>query len=202
MAFDRLQKLGKEKFQKIVNELARGTPAQTLARLIQQEWGDAQDVGEETLAKQLKRLSTTIKNGAFGGDLAEQAKTRASVRIKLFHGSTLDCLAELVEMAAIQKSRVLRLYEKERIYNVPILMLNRVIRDYGNLIVTIQEMKFNLGLDEYRRSIPGVTASNTTVTVPNPTTTQQQSLQALAVLEEIFDRRGITSHPVTVENCN
>ena len=51
MAFDRLQKLGKEKFQKIVNELARGTPAQTLARLIQQEWGDAQDVREETLAK-------------------------------------------------------------------------------------------------------------------------------------------------------
>ncbi len=134
--------------------------------------------------------------------MAEQARRRASVRIKLLHGPTLDCLAELVEIAAIQKARVLRLYEKERIYNVPILMLNRVIRDYGNLIVTIQEMKFNLGLDEYKRTIPVVTASNNSVTRPDPTATQQQSLQALAVLEEIFDRRGITSHPVTVENCN
>src|SRR5436309_7446713 len=110
MAFDRLQKLGKEKFQKILNELARGTPAQTLARLIQQAWGDLEDVREETLGKQLRRLSTTIANGAFGGDLAGQAKQRASVRIKLLHGSTLDCLDELVQIAAIQKSRVLRLW--------------------------------------------------------------------------------------------
>src|SRR5690348_7153728 len=116
MAFGRLQKLGKEKFQRILNELARGTPAQTLARVIQQEWGDAQNVREETLAKQLKRLSTTIANGAFGGDLADQARKRASVRIKLLHGSTLDCLDELTQMAAIQKARVLRLWEKERIY--------------------------------------------------------------------------------------
>src|SRR3954471_2444973 len=100
IAFARLQKLGKEKFQRIVNELARGTPAQTLARLIQQEWRDVEDVREETLAKQLKRLSITIANGAFGGDLAEQARRKASVRIKLLHGSTLDCLAELVEVAA------------------------------------------------------------------------------------------------------
>jgi hypothetical protein len=103
MAFDRLQKLGKEKFQRILNELARGAPAQTLARVIQQEWGDAQNVREETLAKQLKRLSITITNGAFGGDLADQARRRANVRIKLLHGSTLDCLDELVQIAAIQK---------------------------------------------------------------------------------------------------
>jgi hypothetical protein len=90
IAFRRLQNLGKEKFQKILNELARGTPAQTLARLIQQEWGDVQNVREETLAKQLKRLSTTITNGAFGGDLADQARKRASVRIKLLHGEGLQ----------------------------------------------------------------------------------------------------------------
>jgi hypothetical protein len=88
IAFRRLQNLGKEKFQKLLNELARGTPAQTLARVIQQEWGDAQNVREETLAKQLKRLSATITNGAFGGDLADQARRRATVRIKLLHGST------------------------------------------------------------------------------------------------------------------
>jgi hypothetical protein len=191
MAFDRLQKLGNDKFQKVLNELARGTPAQTLARSIQQEWGDALNVREDTLAKQLKRLSATITNGAFGGDLAEQARKRASVRIKLLHGSTLDCLDELTQMAAIQKARVLRLWEKERIYNVPLIMLNRVIRDYGNLIVTIQEMKFNLGLDEYKRTIPGISALNTSVTLPDLTTIRQKALQAAAGMDEIFDRRGI-----------
>ena len=34
MVFDRLQKLGVEKFRKIVNELMRGAPAKTLARMI------------------------------------------------------------------------------------------------------------------------------------------------------------------------
>ena len=71
-----------------------------------------QDIREETLAKQLKRLSTAITNGAFGGDLAEQARQRSSIRIKLLHGSTLDCLAELVDLAAMQKARILRLWEK------------------------------------------------------------------------------------------
>jgi hypothetical protein len=41
--------LGEEKFRKIVNEMIRGTPAQMVTRLIQQEWGDAQDVGEDML---------------------------------------------------------------------------------------------------------------------------------------------------------
>jgi len=84
MAFGRLSRLGREKFQKIVNELTRGTPAQTVARLVHQ-WGDAQDVREETLAKQLKRLHTAITNGAFGGDLAQQAKEKATVRIMWLH---------------------------------------------------------------------------------------------------------------------
>jgi hypothetical protein len=72
MAFERLQSLGQEKFQRIVNELMRATPAVMVARLIHQEWGDVHDVAENTLAKQLKRLHTAITNGAFGGDLAEQ----------------------------------------------------------------------------------------------------------------------------------
>jgi hypothetical protein len=36
MVFERLQNLGKDKFTRICNELARGTPALLLARLIQQ----------------------------------------------------------------------------------------------------------------------------------------------------------------------
>ncbi len=41
MKFERLQRLGNTKFQKIVNELMRGVPAIIVARLILQEWGIA-----------------------------------------------------------------------------------------------------------------------------------------------------------------
>jgi len=40
MKFERLQRLGNTKFQKIVNELMRGIPAILVARLILQEWGE------------------------------------------------------------------------------------------------------------------------------------------------------------------
>ena len=114
MVFDRLQKLGKAKFQKIVNELVRMTPVVMVAQLIQHEWHDCRGVREETLQKQLRRLQTAITYGAFGGDLAQQAREKASVRIKLFHGSTLNCLDALIEVATIQRARVLTLYQRER----------------------------------------------------------------------------------------
>jgi hypothetical protein len=85
------QNLGRDKFTKICNALARGTPALTLARLIQQEWRDAQKVGESTLVKQLLRLHTAITNAAFGGELAQLARETTSVTIKRFHGSTSTC---------------------------------------------------------------------------------------------------------------
>ena len=191
MAFDRLQTLGKDKFQKIVNELMRGTPVIMIARLIQQDWGDCQNVGENTLARQLMRLHTAITNGAFGGDLAQEARRKASVRIKLFHGSSLNCLEELIDLADLQRDRVQQLWEKERQLNVPLSSLNVVINDYRDLLLCIQKIKFDLGLDEYKGVIPGVKATATSVTRPDGVNVQQQVLEAVEVVEDIFRRRGI-----------
>jgi hypothetical protein len=194
MAFDRFQKLGEAKFQKIVNELIRGTPAQTVARLVH-EWGDATEVREETLAKQLTRLHADITNGAFGGDLAEQAKAKASVRITWLHGSTLNCLDALIEIAIIQRTRVLKLYEKELESCRHIVGLNAVINDYGNLLVAIQKVKFDLGMDEFKRSIP-VRAQQTSVTSSDGTTVQREVFEAYSTLEEIMTRRGLPTSKV------
>ena len=185
MKFERLQRLASEKFQKIVNELVRGTPSIIVARLIQQEWQDCQDVREDTLAKQLKRLHTAITNGAFGGDLAQEATRKASVRIKLFHGSTLDCLDELVELAVMQKIRVVALWEKERELNMPLSSLKTLINNYRDLLLSIQKVKFDLGLNEYRCVIPGMKA---TAAVTRP---DALNIEAIAVVEDIF--RGIHS---------
>jgi hypothetical protein len=188
MKYERLQHLGDEKFRKIVNELARRTPIVMVARLIQQEWRDFQNVAEDTLAKQLKRLQTDIINGAFGGDLAEQARRKASVGIKLFHGSTLDCLDELVELAMIQKTRIHVLWEKEQELNLCLSNLNTVINDYRELLLSIQKIKFDLGLDEYKGVIPGVKAMATSVTRPD---VEKQVMEAIEDVEDIFRRRGI-----------
>jgi len=161
MAFERFQRLGPEKFQRIINELMRGTPAVMVARLLQQDWQDVRDVAEDTLAKQLKRLHTAITNGAFGGDLAEQARRHASVRIKLLHASSLDCLDEMNQLADIQRARMLWLLEKERVSGKRIAALDKVMTAYGNLIMNMQKVRFDLGLDEYKRGIPVMpTASN------------------------------------------
>lgn len=191
MTFERLQHLGKDKFQKIVNELMRSTPAIMIARLIQQEWGDCQDVREDTLAKQLKRLHTAITNGAFGGNLAQEARRNASVRIKLFHGSSLNCLEELIDLSVLQRDRVQQLREKERELNIPLSSLNIVINDYRDLLLCIQKIKFDLGLDEYKGVIPGVKATATSLTRPDDLKIQQQVLEAIEVVEDIFRRRGI-----------
>ncbi len=191
MKFERLQRLGNEKFQKIVNELMRGTPVVMIARLIQQEWGDCQNVRENTLARQSMRLHTAITNGAFGGDLAQEARRKASVRIKLFHGSSLNCLEELIDLAVLERDRVQQLREKERELNIPLSSLNALINDYRDLLLCIQKIKFDLGLDEYKGVMSGVKATATSLTRPDGLKIQQQVFEAIEVVEDIFRRRGI-----------
>jgi hypothetical protein len=166
----------------------RATPAVMVARLIHQEWGDVHDVAENTLAKQLKRLHTAITNGAFGGELAEQARLQASVRIKLFHASTLDCHDEMNQLSTIQRDRVLWLLEKERVSGKRIAALERVMTSYGNLLMDIQKIRFDLGLDEYKRGIP-VNPSASRSIWPDDITTQKQVQEAYRTVQEIFEKR-------------
>ena len=153
MAYERLQNLGKDKFTKICNQLIRGTPAIVLARLIHQ-WGDAQDVGESTLARQLQRLYTAITHAAFGHEWAQAARDNASVRFSPLDGSTFESLDELLILASIQRARVFTLVEKEHASGKRVVGLNKIMNDYKNLIISIQKVRFDLGLDEYKRGIP------------------------------------------------
>jgi hypothetical protein len=139
----------------------------------------------------LRRLHTALTNGAFGGELAEQARKSTSVRIKLLHGSTLDCLDALIEASLIQRARVLRLSEKERHSDRPLGALNVATREYRDLLLAIQNIKFDLGLDAYRRGSPTVSEFGGSMTFPDGTTREQRLREAISTMEEIFDRRGI-----------
>lgn len=152
--FERLRRLGKERFQTIVNQLARGTPAAVVARIIQADWGLAHEVGEETLSRQLNRLHAAILDGAFGGELSIQAKDVARVRLTALKDSTFDCLARFEETAEIQRHRVIRLREREVESGRHIVGLNVAMRDYRKTLIAIQKIRFDLGLDEYRFGLP------------------------------------------------
>src|ERR1700683_5320609 len=86
-----------------------------------------------------------------------------------------------------------QLWGKERELNVPVSSLNTVIDDYRDLLLSIQKIKFDLGLDEYKGVIPGLKATATSVIRPDGLTIQQQVFEAVETVEEIFRRRGIYS---------
>ena len=93
----------------------------------------------------------------------------------------------------IQKACVLALWGKERQLNIPLSSLNSEINDHRDLLLSIQKIKSDLGLDEYKGAIPGVRATATSVTRPDGFKIQQHVFEAVAIVEDIFRRRGIYS---------
>jgi hypothetical protein len=56
MAFDTLQSLGEATFRAVVQKLLAGTHESSVAKLIQEQWRDCQDVLENALVEDLKAL--------------------------------------------------------------------------------------------------------------------------------------------------
>jgi hypothetical protein len=78
---------------------------------------------------------------------------------------------------------VLALFAQERQSGPILVNLNTVIKDYANLLLKIQELRFDVGLDEYRRGIAQKKEADSR--------TQEQVLEAIENVEEIFRKRKI-----------
>lgn len=154
MMFRRLQALGEDKFRRITDEFMRGTPVSWVARLIQQEWGDHRDLEEYKLTRQLKRLYKAIWNEFFSR-LEERAQRNATFKTNLT-GSKHAVLEQLVELALLEKQRMVALLEKEQRGNKILGELTTVMSDYFKLLVAIQRLRFDLGIDEYKLGMPAV----------------------------------------------
>ena len=155
MMFRRLQALGEDKFRRITDEFMRGTPVSWVARLIQQEWGDCRDLEEYKLTRQLKRLYKAIWNEFFSR-LEERAQRNATFKTNLTGGSKHAVLEQLVELALLEKQRMVALLEKEQRGNKILGELTTVMSDYSKLLVAIQRLRFDLGIDEYKLGMPAV----------------------------------------------
>ena len=101
-------------------------------------------------------------------------------------------LDELVKLANIQDERVLAMRAQERKLGFINPRLDTAIRLHEHILLSIQRMMFDLGLDEYKRGIPQAQ------TAESAAEGQRQLYEALKVAEEIFARRLGTRDVVDV----
>jgi len=146
MAFDALQKLDKEKLDIVVNELIRGVSAKAIARTIQEEWCVARGFSAGTLEQQLKTLRTAICDGALRCDPRSEVPSITSAA-----GFEINPIDKLTWLANLHEKRILRFYTAELRQNKMDAQLGKSLSEYGRLLIGLQKMRFELGLDEYKR---------------------------------------------------
>ena len=103
-----------------------------------------------------------------------------------------NMLDELVKLANIQDERVLAMRAEERKLRFINPRLDAAIRLHVHILLSIQRMMFDLGLDEYKRGIPQAE------TAESAAEKQRQLYEAFKVAEEIFTRRLGTRDVVDV----
>ena len=96
MKFDVFRKLGEKKLATIINRLVSGESTMTVARIIQEEWGEAKDLSRGALEQELTRLRMSIDRGGLSSDLAEPPLATSTDDLKPLH--------EFVNLLVFQKN--------------------------------------------------------------------------------------------------
>lgn len=188
--YARLHGLGPERLTRINNDLARGTPVSAVARMIQQDWGEFTDVAETSLTQQLNRYRLDLEKGTITGEV-KLAVSESEIDLRFLKGKTIDVLEELIALTKLQRSRVQTFYNKERSVGMPLSGTDKVVDAYKTLLLDIQKVKFDLGLDKYEGPVSGFRAAQQSVTLPNGTQVHTQVLEAVNTAQEILNRTEI-----------
>jgi hypothetical protein len=146
MKFDAFQKLGEEKLATIINRLVSGESTMTVARIIQEQWGDIQHLSRGALEKELTRLRWSISRGGTTCHSAEPSSSKTTDDLQLV---SLD---EFASLTRIQKRRVEELFKSEREQDKYLPALTTAIKIYSKMLVSHQKMRFDLGVDVYKRA--------------------------------------------------
>jgi len=199
--YDRLRKMGEERFLKIKNDLLTNVPAQRLARRIQGEWKEFEGVSESTLTQQLNRLKHSLIREAGASKELAQAVVENGVKINMKEmvGTKIDVYQEMEVLAVTQRTRIQRLVNKEADMPVPLAALNPVIVDYRQTLLDMQKMRFELGLDIYRGPLGSNSTKIATEIRSNAdgSQTSRTLIDAVNVTEAILDKHRVS--PTVVE---
>jgi hypothetical protein len=193
MQSDVLQKLREEKMATIINELVLGVNVRTIARTIQEEWGEAQGVSRAALEKELTSLRESINQGGLTHNWPVPSRPNAnSDHLQI---GALDDFSRLV---ALHAKRVEELSKRERVQGKYLPALTSAIKVYGNMLNTLQNMRFDMGMDVYKR-VKLTPYEWRAAQESNNYLVQKQVAEAVDVLEEALKRRE--KPPVADHQC-
>ena len=222
MAFERLMSLGEEKVHRIINLLQRGEKVISIAREIQapppKGWGELQGMGERAVMQQLFRMRTAIAEGTFGTRLAKKMAEGRTPQVRMLEGVTVRVLDRLEELSELQRERVLALVKREKEILLPVVghigkdgkpivsgmapqeyrhlltQTNAVFNDYKAVLLAIQKIRVDMGLDDFKGPAPGglsMKGATQTTTYPDGTSVQKQVFEAVSTVERVFEARKI-----------
>lgn len=195
MAFLNLQSLGKDKFTKVVNLLMSGEPAKIVARQMlappPNGWGDFPGMSEMTLTRQLCRLRDTVAAGALGKKAAEQIAEGHTPQIKMLGDVSGPVLERVEELAEKQRTLAMVLLDKATLEKRTFKSVNEAVDGYRQTLLEIQELRFKLGLDEFKGTTGAIRGAAVMTTYPDGSSVQKQVFEAITTVEKIFDARKI-----------
>lgn len=145
MQSDVLEKLGEDQRATIINGLVLGDSARTIARTIQQQWGEAPHLSQAALEEELTSLRKSISGGGITCHLAAPSSSKTTDDLQ---SVSLD---EFASLTRIQERRVEELFKSEREQDKYLPALTAAIKIYSKMLVSHQKMRFDLGLDVYKR---------------------------------------------------
>lgn len=145
MEFDALEKLGEEKLSAIVNELILGRSVRAIARTIQ-DWGGVPGCSPAELFTELTNLRASINRGGANCNRSEASWSKAAECD--FQIVPLD---ELTPLITHQKDRMEKLFMQEREQAKPLPALSQAVNLQALLLLAVQDLRFDLGLDPYKR---------------------------------------------------
>lgn len=191
----RLKKLTDDQLLHVKNWLLRGGEVMALTRHIQQEWKIATDVNERTFCMQLNRYKKSLfqQTGA-GSALTNE---HGALIVKATRTRDIDPMERLVALVDIQEKRIQMFLNKEAQVQMPIAGVEKVIDSTKALLLDIQKLRFELGLDQYNGPVQGgqvVRGAVKTVEAPDGTKTTSTLFEAVAMADQVLQRAGIPAN--------
>jgi len=157
VAYDRLKKLGAERFDFIQKSLVDGISPNGMASKIRDEWGEFLDVNADTLIQQLKRLKNELQEN--NHDYIKKVESEVALldstpkKVKppvdnvleeeVVEVPVFDYKARLLRLVDFQEQRIKNLIDKEKTMPMPIPTIGPLMKELVELLGKIENADKN-----------------------------------------------------------
>jgi len=153
MAFDTLQSLGEGKFRAVVQKLLAGTHESSVAKLIQEQWRDCQDVLTNTLVEDLKALHEAASIKTRDHEAVERDNDNDNDSVLQLRDSELGCLEKLIHAAITTEKGIESRAKDGGLTDSESRIVISLMKLHMQQLAMIHDMKLDIGLDAYKRGM-------------------------------------------------